>query len=224
MKIHKRSAAVKHDLDPIVRRTRRNFCMQNRNRNWNSVVFSDECNFGLQSDGRIQIWRSSGELHLPECYRFKPTSRSSVMIWGCVTSISVGVLSECSHKMDSKEYIKILDGAAITNLKHFNYIFQHDNYPIHKSRTTCDWLSDNEVPVLQWPPYSPDLNIIENIWGRVKKRIISASPRIETVTEIKKFVVKEWQEIPQKYIDSLYNSMPKRMEKCSKSLGYPIGY
>ena len=40
MEIRKRSAAVKLHLNQIVRRIRRNFGNQNRNRNWNFVVFS----------------------------------------------------------------------------------------------------------------------------------------------------------------------------------------
>jgi transposase len=44
----------------------------------------------------------------------------------------------------------------------------HDNASVHTATTTLDWLRDHFIPLLlDWPPYSPDLNPIENIWYRL---------------------------------------------------------
>ena len=42
-----------------------------------------------------------------------------------------------------------------------NLTFQHDNARAHVARVCRDFLNQNNVQVLDWPPYSPDLNPIE---------------------------------------------------------------
>lgn len=51
------------------------------------------------------------------------------------------------------------------------FIFQQDGARPHTAAITRKTLSDEGVSVLKWPPYSPDLNIIENIWGLVQARM-----------------------------------------------------
>ena len=46
-----------------------------------------------------------------------------------------------------------------------NYNFEHDNKPKHTSRLVKCWLSGLNINVLDWPPQSPGLNPIENLWA-----------------------------------------------------------
>ena len=52
-----------------------------------------------------------------------------------------------------------------------NYIFQEDNDPKHKARVTTNFKNEMEIEVMEWPPQSPDLNPIEEIWAIMKKEI-----------------------------------------------------
>jgi hypothetical protein len=77
--------------------------------------------------------------------------------------------------LNSEKYINILDDNLWPVIaQHFPtspYIFQEDNAPCHVSRRTNQWKTENDIPTLEWPPQSPDLNIIENVWKVIKTKI-----------------------------------------------------
>ena len=49
--------------------------------------------------------------------------------------------------------------------------FQQDNAPCHTSRIVREYLAENDVLTLDWPPQNPDINIIENIWHIIKRKL-----------------------------------------------------
>ena len=46
-----------------------------------------------------------------------------------------------------------------------NWELQFDNDPKHKRKLAQKYLKKHKIVTLEWPPYFPDLNPIENIWG-----------------------------------------------------------
>ncbi|GBM14131.1 Transposable element Tc3 transposase [Araneus ventricosus] len=52
-----------------------------------------------------------------------------------------------------------------------NREYQHDNVPIHTSNATKNYLNSKNLTVLEWPPMSPDLNPIENVWDIISRKV-----------------------------------------------------
>ena len=50
-------------------------------------------------------------------------------------------------------------------------IWQQDNAPIHISKKTKKFLNNKEINIMTWPPYSPDINLIQNLWAIVKRNL-----------------------------------------------------
>ena len=51
-----------------------------------------------------------------------------------------------------------------------NLIFQQDNHPVHCSMGIQKWFARRpEIELIPWPPKSPDLNVAEHMWAKLKE-------------------------------------------------------
>ena len=76
--------------------------------------------------------------------------------------------------MNSEKY----DSVILNNIQSFlqankgrGYIWMQDNASCHRSRETAANLRLRQIPTIQWPRYSPDLNLIEHVWSWMKNYI-----------------------------------------------------
>ena len=142
------------------------------------------------------------------------------MYWGAVRSDGKKMLVRCPDNMKNSNYLENLQ--KYEERMHFpGLIFQHDNAPVHKARIIQQFLAEKNWEVLEWPAYSPDLNIIENLWAIVKKRLQKQTVFWENLDEK---VMEIWSQITQETVINLFNSVENRLKLAHKAKGNPIGY
>ena len=73
-------------------------------------------------------------------------------------------------------------------------LFQDDNAPVHMARWVQTWLDghNDEVEQLAWYPQSPDLNIIEPLYGFLEKKVRARFPPPRTLPELERALQEEW--------------------------------
>jgi hypothetical protein len=76
--------------------------------------------------------------------------------------------------------------------------------------------------VANYPPHSPDLNPIENVWSWVQRKVQEKA--CANFDEFKAEVLKTFKELPKKMIDNLYGSMVKRMAAVVENGGQKTKY
>lgn len=52
--------------------------------------------------------------------------------------------------------------------------FMHGNAPIYNANIIQEWFYEEVIDVVEWPLYSPDLNLLKNLWKMLKAEIIRA--------------------------------------------------
>ena len=96
-------------------------------------------------------------------------------------------------------------------------ILQQDNAPPHTARITKQWLANNGIPFLDWPPYSPDLNPIEHVWGHLKQKLYTSMP--STPQEVMNTFLSLWNELRTQYAESSVFSIYNRMDNIIQTNG-----
>ncbi len=81
---------------------------------------------------------------------------------------------------------------------------------------------ENDITVMNWPAYSPDLNIIEHVWGYIATKLRQTRPN--NLNEIRQQVFHHWAHLPRDYLNNLYQSLPRRVTELIRRRGYPTKY
>ncbi|KAJ8462969.1 hypothetical protein ONZ51_g10558 [Trametes cubensis] len=199
--------------------------------NWKLVVFSDESKFNLfGSDGRQWVRRRVGEEFLDRNVKKKVQGGGgSIMVWGCITANGVGRLHRINGIMDAKKYCAILEQSLLGTLHDHHLspsaiIFQQDNDRKHTSKLAQHWFEDHHITVLPWPSSSPDMNIIEHVWGELKRRVHARNPLPRNREELWTALQEEWYGLSPSFIQSLYDSLPRRVKALKDAKGSHTPY
>ncbi len=75
------------------------------------------------------------------------------------------------------------------------------------------WLDDHHERLLPWPPRSPVMNPIENVWGKMSQIVYANGKQYSTEEELLEASTAARAEIGADYRHTLYNSMPNRSKR-----------
>ena len=125
-------------------------------------------------------------------------------------------------KMGADEYISTLEEGIVPDIQEIAgnepWVLAHDGAPSHRAKKTQKWLKDGGFSALSgWPPNSPDLNPIENIWGIMKEEIQRQEPKTEEETWLA--ARRSWDAISLEYVRRLLGSWGRRLSAVVKSQG-----
>ncbi len=94
----------------------------------------------------------------------------------------------------------------------------------HVARVCRQFLEDEGIDTIEWPPRSPDLNPIEHLWDIMFRSIRCRQVAPQTVQELSDALVQIWEEIPQDTIRRLIRNVPGRCQACIQACGGHTNY
>ncbi|GFW61451.1 transposable element Tcb1 transposase [Trichonephila clavipes] len=190
---------------------------------WNEVVFTDESRICLQHhDGRIRVWRHREERMLNSCVIHRHTGPApGIMEWSGIGYHSRTPLVRIAGTLNSQRYIsEVLEPVVLPYLQGLAAaIFQQDTRP-HVTRIVQRFFVNHQIELLPWPARSPDLSLIENMGSMVAQRLTQITPPDATPDQLWQRVEAAWSAVPQEHIQSLFESMPRRVAAVISNNGY----
>ncbi len=102
---------------------------------------------------------------------------------------------------------EILKPIVVPFIHDHHLMLQHDNTRPHVERICTQFLEAENIPVLAWPAYSPDMSPIEHVWDALDRRIRQRVPVPANIQQLHTAIKEEWTNIPQTTINNLINSM-----------------
>jgi transposase len=197
---------------------------------WEKVIFTDEKIFQSCYNGRLRVYRPP-RTRFEEKFTQKDrnSGRFSVNVWGWMSSQGVGVCHFIEGRFNTEVYINILQNIMLPSvLGRFperDFIYQQDNCPVHTARQAREWIENEQILILPWPARSPDLNVMENVWGVLVKKIHGENNfRPQNVEELKNKIEEAWNELNPDFTRALVTSMPRRLNYVLDKVGAALKY
>jgi transposase len=226
------------------------FAQANKKRTWSSCLFTDRKRFLFSYPG-VQVGRSQWVKKGEGRSAVRVNHPQAVNLYlgltklGCTPCTVVAGTSKNkspfinkqgkpAKNITSQEYISVLnsnflpEGSRLFSAIGVNkWYFQQDNDPAHNvaAGVVAEYSRQNTADVemvADWPPNSPDLNPIENLWG-ISEAEVSAK-KCDTFEEFQAAVVHACSNVPKSKLAKLVNSMPKRIEQVLEKEGDMTSY
>ena len=212
---------------------------------WERYIWSDECSVEKGS-GKERSWvfrtpRQKWDHEMIEEY--EKGKQACVMVWGAIygdSERSELVIMERDPESKRNGYSATSYCSALQegllpitqDEDNNNLVFMQDNAPIHISHKAINWLNRYHITLLlNWPPYSPDLNPIEHLWAFLKQKIYELYPEADHIKgkQQQKDFLEEvlpivWKKIDGYKVRALLQSMPKRLQAVIEASGWQTKY
>jgi hypothetical protein len=208
---------------------------------WKDYMWSDECS-AERGRGKVVEWvfgtpAQKWDPALVTTYKKGKDIR--VMVWGAFWGdgkrtplfIMNRDFESKKHGYSAESYLEVLDEMVLPYYEE-GLIFMQDNAPIHTAKKVKRWFDENGIRTTDWPPYSPDLNPIENAWWALKRKMMEMFPDFsassgsgeEDIKQLEECLKAAWDALDDDFFIALVESMPRRIQACIEAKGWHTKY
>jgi transposase len=209
---------------------------------WRKGIYTDETITRTDLLRRQKLLRKRGERRRLDCIQFTfHSSHESVMAWAAIGYGFKSPIYFISYEGEGKGFTqqKYNDQILRGPLKEIfetrgDFFCVEDNSKVHgksdtkRNKGICNATRlECHIHSIYWPPCSPDLNPIENIWRVLKQKLRNRRPHGGwKLAELKEALLDIWEnEISiERHINKYIDTMPERIAKVRLRKGAPSGW
>jgi transposase len=187
------------------------------------IMFTDETMVKAYPNGEVVYYRAFQEQPDIVSPRVQQGGAGQ-MLWGGISFYAYGQLHAIDGHMNSQRYLQLLRTHVKAEMNASERLgriltFQQDNAKCHKTAEVMRFLENWGYEVLEWPPQSPDLSPIENIWNVMKMKMKALRPRPRTKATMRNAMMDIWDGLADETRQKLTLSFRKRLEQCIANKG-----
>ncbi|GFW79716.1 transposable element Tcb1 transposase [Trichonephila clavipes] len=144
-----------------------------------------------------------------------------IIVWGGIGYHSRTPLVRIASTLNSQRYFsEVLEPTVLPYFQVWaTAVFQQDNARPHQR-----FFANHQIEILHWPARSLDLSPIENMWCMVAQQFFQITPPASTPDQLWERVEAAWSVVPQEHIQSLLQSMTRRVAAVMSNIGGYSGY
>jgi transposase len=217
--------------------------------NWKGVMFTDRKRFEFKYPGVKATkgkWVVRGQRH--EGYKVNHAQGVNLYagftVYGMTKAHIVAGTSlhkstfqnkkgQAARNITSSEYKEVMmktllpEGSRIFSSQGVtSWTFQQDNDPTHKVGLEAvkeyNKKKGSNIVIMTWPPNSPDLSPIENVWAYLNRKVQARG--CSSFAEFKAAVLEELRDVPKSVLTNLCGSMKERVKAVLQSGGDKTKY
>lgn len=123
------------------------------------------------------------------------------MFWGGICFETRTVIVPINRReLNAEYYVEHILDKHVMPFSHFigdAFLLMRDNERPHVARTIVEYLQDVDVQTMMWLQQSPDMNLIEHLWNRLKRAVRRSHPAPTTFDELTRVLKTSCEGIPK---------------------------
>ena len=162
------------------------------------MIVLDESQIVIGNDNRVYICRKGDETFQPDCICPGVNRKISVMIWVCISYNGVGTLTKVDGTINATKYFQIwtaVCGQSLPGTSQMVIIVFRMAMLLFIGTPSKASVEENEIKTIEWPAQSPDSNIIENVWLKIKIELQKMSETVDSRNQLYENILQIWTNI-----------------------------
>lgn len=189
---------------------RKNYSIRTRLIDDSRILFLDETGFNLHSSSNYAYSPVNTPARI-----IVPTSRGkNISILAMISNTGIINFKCINGSVNSESLVEFLDDSLQKNIITNKTVIM-DNVRFHKSNETITFLTNQTILYGFLPPYSPELNPIEEVFSALKSRYYNVRPRARNYNEVVRNIEIIIEEMNMELnFQNFYNNMRKYLDKA----------
>jgi transposase len=192
---------------------------------WKRVIYVDEKRWNMDGPDNTMYYHDKRKPKLVKNVR--QGGGKSIMVWIAFTFDAKLPLAEMIGSQNAAAYQKMLKNHLlpfIEDNEDVGYMFLQDGASIHRAISTKRWFEEENIEVVPWPSYSPDMNPTEHVHSLLTNMVYAEGKQYYDLETLRSAVLKAWEDIDQNQLNNLVESMSSRVRELWEARGGTTHY